>query len=55
MDTGDLTDMAYYALIMADAHFDKVDPKTDLVFIDYANFLQKIWENVGLYLQVTPV
>lgn len=41
--------------IIDDAHFDKVHPKTDLVFIDYANFLQKIWENVGPYLQVTPV
>jgi len=41
--------------ILNDAHFDSVHPRTDLVFIDYANFLQRIWEKVGPYLQVTTV
>lgn len=38
--------------ILNDAHFDDVHPRTDLVFIDYAGFLQKIWDQVGPYLQV---
>jgi hypothetical protein len=25
-----------------------------IVFIDYASFLQKAWENIGLYIEILP-
>lgn len=33
-----------------DAHFKNIHPKTDLVFIDYASFLEKHYEHIGTYL-----
>ncbi|MCK4258357.1 MAG: hypothetical protein KAX49_05230 [Halanaerobiales bacterium] len=36
-----------------DAHFDNITPKSQLVFIDYAKFLQKTWKYIGSYLKVT--
>jgi hypothetical protein len=37
-----------------DAHFKDISPRSDLIFIDYASFLEKSWEDLGLYIQVLP-
>lgn len=36
--------------ILDDAHYKNVHPKTDLVFIDYASFLEKHFSSIGGYL-----
>lgn len=33
-----------------DAHVKNIHPKTDIVFIDYASFLEKHYEEIGAYL-----
>lgn len=38
--------------ILDDAHFDNVHPKSDLIFVDYAKFLQEAWEYIGVYLNI---
>jgi hypothetical protein len=35
-----------------DAHFDGIKPRSDLVFVDYAAFLQRSWSELGPYLEV---
>lgn len=37
-----------------DAHIKKITPLSDILFIDHASFLQKAWENIGLYIEVLP-
>lgn len=36
-----------------DTHFKRVHPDSDLIFIDYANFLQKVWDKIGYYLSIS--
>jgi len=38
--------------VLDDAHFDGIIPKADLIFIDYARFLQDAWKNIGAYLNI---
>jgi hypothetical protein len=38
--------------LLDNAHLENVRPKTDLVFVDYAGFLQKHWEELGNYVEV---
>ncbi len=38
--------------IIDDAHFHKISPLSDLVFLDYATFLEKSWDDIGLYLDI---
>lgn len=38
--------------VIDDAHFDDIKPKVDLIFIDYPDFLQKSWEDIGIYLNL---
>ena len=33
-----------------DAHFENIHPLSDLIFIDYASFLEKNFNEIGLYL-----
>jgi len=33
-----------------DAHFDNIHPQSDLIFIDYASFLEKHFEEIGPYV-----
>ncbi len=35
-----------------DAHFDGIKPRSDLVFVDYAAFLQRSWSELGPYIDV---
>jgi len=35
-----------------DAHFDGIKPRSDLVFVDYAAFLQRSWSELGPYMDV---
>ncbi len=35
-----------------DAHFEAIKPKSDLVFVDYASFLQRSWSELGPYIDV---
>nr|VFK66640.1 MAG: hypothetical protein BECKUNK1418G_GA0071005_110113 [Candidatus Kentron sp. UNK]VFK72131.1 MAG: hypothetical protein BECKUNK1418H_GA0071006_109714 [Candidatus Kentron sp. UNK] len=35
-----------------DAHFKDVYPKSDLIFIDYGDFLFKSWQSIGPYLEI---
>jgi hypothetical protein len=35
-----------------EAHYDNIIPKADLVFVDYASFLQRSWKSIGAYLDV---
>lgn len=35
-----------------DAHFDGIHPQSDLIFVDYADFLQKSWQHIGSYLEI---
>ena len=35
-----------------DAHFKKVNPSSDLIFIDYGDFLFRSWESIDPYLEV---
>jgi hypothetical protein len=35
-----------------DAHFKDIQPKADLIFVDYASFLQEAWESIGIYLNI---
>ena len=46
-----------YSLIkvLNDAHFDGISPRSDLIFIDYAEFLQKAWDNIGAYLKILSI
>jgi len=37
--------------ILDDAHFDNIKPRSNLIFVDYASFLQDAWEQIGLYLE----
>ena len=37
-----------------DAHIKKINPSSDILFIDHASFLQKSWKTVGLYIEVLP-
>ena len=37
-----------------DAHFKGITPLSDIIFIDHASFLQKAWENIGLYIEILP-
>ncbi len=39
--------------IIDDAHFDDIRPLSDLIFVDYAEFLQKSWKDVCTYIRVT--
>lgn len=36
-----------------DAHFNDVVPQSDLIFLDTASFLQKIWSQIGEYVKVS--
>jgi len=38
--------------ILDDAHFSDVRPLSDLIFIDYADFLQHCWHSIGTYLKI---
>jgi len=38
--------------ILDDAHFDNIQPNSELIFVDYAKFLQDAWEHIGIYLKV---
>ena len=38
--------------VLDDAHFDGIIPKADLIFVDYARFLQDTWKNIGSYLNI---
>lgn len=40
--------------IIDDAHFHNTVPSADLIFIDYASFLEKSWKDIGLYLNILP-
>ena len=37
-----------------DAHIKGIIPLSDILFIDHASFLQKAWENIGLYIKMLP-
>ncbi len=37
-----------------DAHFHNIVPSADLVFVDYASFLQQAWTSIGSYLDILP-
>lgn len=38
--------------ILADAHFDEIYPASDLIFVDYGDFLHQSWSSIGTYLDV---
>jgi hypothetical protein len=38
--------------ILDDAHFDGIHPTSDLIFVDYGDFLHKSWSSIGTYLDV---
>lgn len=38
--------------ILDDAHFDEIVPSSDLIFIDYGDFLQNSWSSIGAYLDI---
>jgi hypothetical protein len=38
-----------------DAHIDNIVPSADLVFVDYASFLQQAWSSIGSYLDILPM
>jgi len=38
--------------ILDDAHFSDVRPLSDLIFIDYADFLQHCWDRIRTYLKI---
>ena len=35
-----------------DAHFNNINPNSDILFIDNAVFLERSWEQVGIYLEI---
>jgi hypothetical protein len=37
-----------------DAHFKKISPRSDLVFIDQASFLEKNFKQLGTYIDILP-
>jgi hypothetical protein len=37
-----------------DAHFKKISPRSDLVFIDQASFLEKNFKQLGNYIDILP-
>ncbi|MDK9354860.1 glyoxalase superfamily protein [Lelliottia sp. V106_10] len=39
--------------VLDDAHFDNKIPKGNMVFIDYSSFLEKSWNDIGIYFAVT--
>lgn len=38
--------------ILDDAHFDSILPSSDLIFVDYGDFLHKSWSSIGTYLDI---
>jgi hypothetical protein len=38
--------------ILDDAHLSDIRPLSDLIFIDYADFLQYCWQNISTYLKI---
>lgn len=38
--------------ILDDAHFDAIFPSSDLIFVDYGDFLHKSWASIGPYLDI---
>jgi hypothetical protein len=40
--------------LLDDAHFDGISPQSDIIFVDYADFLQKSWQDIGIYLDILP-
>jgi hypothetical protein len=38
--------------IVDDAHFKKIKPASDIVIIDYANFLQRSWTELSVYIRI---
>ncbi|MCL6592223.1 MAG: hypothetical protein K6U80_20040 [Firmicutes bacterium] len=38
--------------ICDDAHYKGITVNSSLIFIDYASFLQKAWDNIGGYLNI---
>ena len=38
--------------ILDDAHFDGIQPSSDLIFIDYGDFLHRSWSSIGTYLDI---
>jgi hypothetical protein len=38
--------------ILDDAHFENITPRSDLIFVDFASFLQDAWDNIGIYLNI---
>jgi len=38
--------------ILDDAHLSDVRPLSDLIFIDYADFLHHCWDSIGTYLKI---
>jgi hypothetical protein len=40
--------------ILDDAHFDGIRAASDIVFIDFASFLEEAWEDVSVYLRLVP-
>ena len=38
--------------ILDDAHLSDIRPLSDLIFIDYADFLQHCWHSIGTYLKI---
>jgi hypothetical protein len=38
--------------IIDNAHFSNIRPLSDLIFIDYADFLQHCWHSISTYLKI---
>lgn len=51
-DTGKNQHARWIAKVIDDAHFDRVHPKADIVFVDYASFLEKSYRVLGPYVRV---
>jgi hypothetical protein len=51
-DTGKSRQARWIAKVIDDAHFDRVHPKADIVFVDYASFLEKSYRVLGPYVRV---
>lgn len=35
-----------------DAHFKNIFPKSDIIFVDSAAFLERSWEQLGTYINI---
>lgn len=35
-----------------DAHFKGIKPKSDILFVDSANFLERSWSHIGIYINI---